>query len=106
MVLGEVDRERPQAQDVGAIVAHQVDRADRVAERLRHFEALGIHGEAMREDGLIRRLSARAAARSEEHTSELPSLLRISYAVFCLKKTTTKRQMAARPQTIEKNTTK
>src|SRR3546814_11218035 len=36
--------------------------ADRVAERLRHFEALGIHGEAMREDGLIRRLSARAAA--------------------------------------------
>src|SRR3546814_3785678 len=25
--------------------------------------------------------------RSEEHTSELPSLMRISYAVFCLKKT-------------------
>src|SRR3546814_9155970 len=25
-------------------------------------------------------------ARSEEHTSELPSLMRISYAVFCLKK--------------------
>src|SRR3546814_10416450 len=24
--------------------------------------------------------------RSEEHTSELPSLMRISYAVFCLKK--------------------
>src|SRR3546814_9722447 len=28
------------------------------------------------------------AARSEEHTSELQSLMRISYAVFCLKKTT------------------
>src|SRR3546814_4511525 len=28
----------------------------------------------------------RAAPRSEEHTSELQSLLRISYAVFCLKK--------------------
>src|SRR3546814_6998587 len=27
-------------------------------------------------------------ARSEEHTSELQSLMRISYAVFCLKKTT------------------
>src|SRR3546814_6512441 len=27
------------------------------------------------------------AARSEEHTSELQSLMRISYAVFCLKKT-------------------
>src|SRR3546814_6132272 len=28
----------------------------------------------------------RAADRSEEHTSELQSLMRISYAVFCLKK--------------------
>src|SRR3546814_7512729 len=28
----------------------------------------------------------RAAIRSEEHTSELQSLMRISYAVFCLKK--------------------
>src|SRR3546814_4591967 len=32
----------------------------------------------------------RAAARSEEHTSELQSLMRISYAVFCLKKTKTR----------------
>src|SRR3546814_1670569 len=30
--------------------------------------------------------AARAEARSEEHTSELQSLMRISYAVFCLKK--------------------
>src|SRR3546814_4208817 len=29
---------------------------------------------------------ARNAVRSEEHTSELQSLMRISYAVFCLKK--------------------
>src|SRR3546814_7315214 len=29
---------------------------------------------------------ARAPGRSEEHTSELQSLMRISYAVFCLKK--------------------
>src|SRR3546814_3310959 len=29
-----------------------------------------------------------AAMRSEEHTSELQSLMRISYAVFCLKKKT------------------
>src|SRR3546814_9734003 len=29
-----------------------------------------------------------AAGRSEEHTSELQSLMRISYAVFCLKKKT------------------
>src|SRR3546814_2937289 len=31
-------------------------------------------------------------ARSEEHTSELQSLMRISYAVFCLKKKTNKKQ--------------
>src|SRR3546814_2480962 len=30
------------------------------------------------------------ALRSEEHTSELQSLMRISYAVFCLKKQTNK----------------
>src|SRR3546814_4923847 len=31
----------------------------------------------------------KALMRSEEHTSELQSLMRISYAVFCLKKKTT-----------------
>src|SRR3546814_5439701 len=31
------------------------------------------------------------APRSEEHTSELQSLMRISYAVFCLKKKTNKK---------------
>src|SRR3546814_5908084 len=31
-----------------------------------------------------------SAVRSEEHTSELQSLMRISYAVFCLKKKTDK----------------
>src|SRR3546814_6492711 len=38
------------------------------------------------------RSNASGRRRSEEHTSELQSLMRISYAVFCLKKkTTTKR---------------
>src|SRR3546814_4635026 len=32
------------------------------------------------------RLRSRIENRSEEHTSELQSLMRISYAVFCLKK--------------------
>src|SRR3546814_3913563 len=32
--------------------------------------------------------SLQGIARSEEHTSELQSLMRISYAVFCLKKKT------------------
>src|SRR3546814_4615410 len=31
--------------------------------------------------------AAQRTVRSEEHTSELQSLMRISYAVFCLKKT-------------------
>src|SRR3546814_10508452 len=45
-------------------------------------DALGARVELI--DGLI---DARAFdARSEEHTSELQSLMRISYAVFCLKK--------------------
>src|SRR3546814_8116743 len=34
------------------------------------------------------RLRGRGVRRSEEHTSELQSLMRISYAVFCLKKKT------------------
>src|SRR3546814_1661861 len=39
-------------------------------------------------DGLEQRHHHQAVAgRSEEHTSELQSLMRISYAVFCLKKT-------------------
>src|SRR3546814_1584764 len=33
-----------------------------------------------------RAIRAGSPARSEEHTSELQSLMRISYAVFCLKK--------------------
>src|SRR3546814_10353852 len=37
----------------------------------------------------IRWIPAARAFRSEEHTSELQSLMRISYAVFCLKKNKT-----------------
>src|SRR3546814_10066832 len=35
---------------------------------------------------LVASIARRSTARSEEHTSELQSLMRISYAVFCLKK--------------------
>src|SRR3546814_10044341 len=35
-----------------------------------------------------------SAARSEEHTSELQSLMRISYAVFCLKKQRKRKDIA------------
>src|SRR3546814_7296926 len=36
--------------------------------------------------------------RSEEHTSELQSLMRISYAVFCLKKKKTNKNISTTPQ--------
>src|SRR3546814_3992446 len=51
-------------------------------ERLRG-EGLAIAGPA---ETLPRSRSSRLSARSEEHTSELQALMRISYAVFCLKK--------------------
>src|SRR3546814_5234764 len=46
------------------------------------FERVGVDRGAVRVEG---DLESRAF-RSEEHTSELQSLMRISYAVFCLKK--------------------
>src|SRR3546814_2017425 len=55
--------------------------ADPVVEQAR---AQGVVGEQA--DGY---LGFAKSARSEEHTSELQSLMRISYAVFCLKKKTT-----------------
>src|SRR3546814_2050540 len=49
-----------------------------------------------------------SSIRSEEHTSELQSLMRISYAVFCLKKETKhnitiKQYTSSRKQTKEQN---
>src|SRR3546814_9903917 len=38
--------------------------------------------------------------RSEEHTSELQSLMRISYAVFCLKKKKNKKNIKKTPYTL------
>src|SRR3546814_4253757 len=60
-------------------------------ERTAPFDCLaGAQGRLRQAQGerfLIRAFCSNA--RSEEHTSELQSLMRISYAVFCLKKTTT-----------------
>src|SRR3546814_1735299 len=57
------------------------EEARRVAARQQADVA---HGVARR----VEHLELHAAARSEEHTSELQSLMRTSYAVFCLKKKT------------------
>src|SRR3546814_3579519 len=50
-----------------------------------HLDLHGGQVELVVEDGDV----AAVALRSEEHTSELQSLMRISYAVFCLKKKNT-----------------
>src|SRR3546814_7867163 len=63
---------------VGKIVRTELAHEDRIEERrLVRGAPRGV------EFGFVRTLQP---ARSEEHTSELQSLMRISYAVFCLKK--------------------
>src|SRR3546814_1735156 len=49
-------------------------------------DILAQRGNQLGDDDIRRSLHALAVLRSEEHTSELQSLMRISYAVFCLKK--------------------
>src|SRR3546814_2342997 len=48
------------------------------------------------------RSDRRERSRSEEHTSELQSLMRISYAVFCLKKNKTHKHQTTDPDTQQK----
>src|SRR3546814_1894536 len=63
-------------------------------ERVNHADRVGPVGSADRNPRRRRKLGRRQRLmapqfernRSEEHTSELQSLMRISYAVFCLKK--------------------
>src|SRR3546814_6083120 len=65
---------------------------------LRGFVTVGVIAAAAINSGLISMAAVaindfyRPFIRSEEHTSELQSLMRISYAVFCLKKKTTLKQ--------------
>src|SRR3546814_9919468 len=47
--------------------------------------------------------SSSSCARSEEHTSELQSLMRISYAVFCLKTKSASRQSIHTHETTSSN---
>src|SRR3546814_6590134 len=61
---------------VDAAVDFQPDVAARLVDHLAHRLDLA-------------KLAGDEALRSEEHTSELQSLMRISYAVFCLKKKNT-----------------
>src|SRR3546814_4205874 len=76
-----------------AVQAHRRRRRDAVPRRrlpaARAAQLPGAAGlVAWRPGDLLDRRNA-VAVRSEEHTSELQSLLRISYHVFCLKKQNT-----------------
>src|SRR3546814_7371282 len=75
--LGEHCVERPLGAGEDCLRGGHVERA--LAANLRRLD----EGRAVGRDPGV------ARARSEEHTSELQSLMRISYAVFCLKKKTT-----------------
>src|SRR3546814_5742245 len=68
-------------------------RSGRFDQRQPLLEALGGFGVLVGHDAKLalflqqcRNFGAALGQRSEEHTSELQSLMRISYAVFCLKK--------------------
>src|SRR3546814_1120751 len=74
---------------------HGQEKTRRVAELLEQIEMgkgfidrypAELSGGQKQRVCIARALAAKPELRSEEHTSELQSLMRISYAVFCLKK--------------------
>src|SRR3546814_2198055 len=67
----------------GADGLQRYNRLRKVEPMQRALEELGVRTWIA---GLRRGQSRSRAGRSEEHTSELQSLMRIPYAVFCLKK--------------------
>src|SRR3546814_6176460 len=73
-------RESRRSFRVSADVRHQQTRTQLAAHPLPVETGLGV------ETGKVLGVQALAIRRSEEHTSELQSLMRISYAVFCLQK--------------------
>src|SRR3546814_5174961 len=72
------------AEDVGALHLQHADRALRQGPAILVDDAQLDPGQG-EADGAGDALAVERV-RSEEHTSELQSLMRISYAVFCLKK--------------------
>src|SRR3546814_2016240 len=63
-----------------------IARGDRTHSTAMAAGASTLEGGFLEASGLLAEAPAASALRSEEHTSELQSLMRISYAVFCLKK--------------------
>src|SRR3546814_7363706 len=79
------------------VLAHPVDREAEIELVLRHRAPAVEHLPARRGAARDRLehlvgIELRRLRRSEEHTSELQSLMRITYAVFCLKKKKNQKQ--------------
>src|SRR3546814_9591472 len=75
--------------DYARHLQHDAHYADKAAKVVAHIQDVGefLAPLAAQLKARIKRAPGRAAfhpPRSEEHTSELQSLMRISYAVFCL----------------------
>src|SRR3546814_3397202 len=83
----EQDRRRRQHEPEGdeVAVAHEPRPPAGPADRRGLFNNLGVRDHALCPQSSFSSYRDRRA-RSEEHTSELQSLMRISYAVFCLNK--------------------
>src|SRR3546814_9658337 len=62
------------------------DAGERPARNPMSDQSLPAQGADMRHENVSDRYKTVTSSRSEEHTSELQSLMRISNAVFCLKK--------------------
>src|SRR3546814_6783870 len=77
--------------DDDQVIAQRLEEGDAVLEHHVGGGVLaagghGAHVDAVAAQRVHADAVAQQRARSEEHTSELQSLMRISYAVFCLKK--------------------
>src|SRR3546814_1746989 len=97
--LGDLARGIAAAEAEGQGDRH-CNRAEHQAERevddvVGHAHRAQAHGDHQAEDRDPRDPGHAEALRSEEHTSELQSLMRISYAAFCLKKKTKKKRTAS-----------
>src|SRR3546814_2416490 len=72
----------------GVVDHHAAHGRGGIGEEVRAIVELGLAPADQLQVGLVDQ------RRSEEHTSELQSLMRISYAVFCLKKKNTKERIS------------
>src|SRR3546814_8340662 len=87
LVLSFVSRRLFGSDDVSMMAKSGLLRS---ATPVRSWKYIPLSASSCAKAGVARAADARTAQvvifRSEEHTSELQSLMRISYAVFCLKK--------------------